>query len=107
MPRYVCLGGAPLAEHFACEGEHRQMAGAFNGAGDLALVFGACACLPAGANLALIGDKALQQTDIFVVDHDFFVSAKLALTWTGVESPAPIPAPTRPSSSVSRSRGPT
>ena len=75
------------------------MSGALDGACDLALVFRAGTSLSAWAYLAFIGNKALKQADILIVDHDFFVSAKLALARARVEAPASKPSSTRPTAS--------
>lgn len=81
------------------------MTGALDGARYLALVFGAGARLSAGTNLALVGNKALQQADILVVDHNFLVGAKLALAGARVVACASIPASAWPLLSISRASG--
>jgi hypothetical protein len=78
------------------------MASALDGACDLTLVLCAGTRLTAWAYLALVGDEALKQADILIVDHDFFIGAKLALARAGVEASASKPAPTWPAAPVSR-----
>jgi hypothetical protein len=60
------------------KGKQSDVAGAFDSASDRALVAGAGACLPTGANFACVGDKAGQQVHVFVINFDVFISAELA-----------------------------
>lgn len=65
------------------------MAGAFDGAGQGALVFGTGASLPARADFAIIGNIAPENIYLFVVDHGIFVRAKLTFARSRVEAPWP------------------
>jgi hypothetical protein len=65
------------------------MAGAFDGASQGALMFGAGASLPARADFAIIGNVTPENIYQFVVDHGIFICAKLALTRPGKETPWP------------------
>ena len=56
------------------------MASAFDGCGQLALVSGAGARLPAGTNLSVFMDKPAQQVVDFVINHQTLIPAELAVS---------------------------
>lgn len=63
------------------------MAGAFDGAGHGALVFGTGASLPARADFTIIGNITPEHIDLFVINNGIFVRAKLALTRASKKAP--------------------
>jgi hypothetical protein len=54
------------------------MSSVLDGLGNSALMLGAGACLPAGANLSGIVNIATQKIGVLVVNDQIFISAKLA-----------------------------
>ena len=86
MPRSSVWVGC-LAQNFAGERQQGQVAGALDGAGQLALVFGAGPRLTAGADLAIIAHEAAQNFGLLVVNPGAAVSAELAHARLGVETP--------------------
>lgn len=58
---------------FAGERQQGNVAGALDGGSHFTLVFGACAGLAAGTNLAVIRDISLEKVYLFIVDTQFFI----------------------------------
>lgn len=56
------------------------MAGAFDGAGQGALVFRTGACLAARTNFAIIRDVTPQNIYLFVINDSIFICTELAFT---------------------------
>jgi hypothetical protein len=78
-----------LAQDFPGEGKQSQMAGAFDGAGQGALVFGTGTSLAARANLAVIRNKTPEYFGLFVVNYGVLIRAELAFARAGEEAPWP------------------
>src|ERR671918_2260645 len=59
-------------------GKQRHLPGVLDGGGDVALVLGAVAGDPAGADLAPVAHELAQQVDVLVVDVVLLLGAELA-----------------------------
>jgi hypothetical protein len=70
------LGGFRTADGPADVWQEGDVAGTLDGSGKLALVAGARSGLAARANLALFGDKALQELRVLVINQQRLVRAK-------------------------------
>ncbi len=81
----TCLIVIPCA---ASEGQERNMAGAFDGARQFALVFGAYTGLAARANLALVRHIAAQHIDLLVIDPGILICTEGAFAWARKETSA-------------------
>ena len=89
MPHCCCLEGLVRISHVSSKGEgkERQVARAFDGGGQLALVLGAGARLAAWANFAIFGHKAAQHVALLIINTGIFVGAELADLWPGGITP--------------------
>jgi len=75
---FYASGLAAIIPVFAGIGQQGNVAGTFDLAGYCALVACTGTGLAARADFAIVGNITAQQVCVFVVDHDIFVSAKLA-----------------------------
>jgi len=84
-----------------CKGQQGDVPSLLDGTGQAALVLGAYTCEPTGHDLAALGHKPLQQTNIAVGDRvnllraklaDLFAAEKLAATAGSTGRPTARPA---------------
>jgi hypothetical protein len=76
-----------LSKRFAYEGNHRQVASAFNRNSQLTLVFCTGSSLTTRTNFRLIRDEPTQKLDILIIDHNILIATKLALLGAGEKPP--------------------
>ena len=87
MPCVSRIGNARrVFQRLTGERQKGNMAGALDGSGYHALMFGACAGLAARPDLAFIGDVFPQQISFFIVYYQAFIGAELAEFWFGKEA---------------------
>ena len=86
MLRSPFLGLAHFVHVRAGEGQQGNLAGLLHGAGNDALMFGACAGLAARADVAFISDVFSEKVCLFVVDNQGLICTELAEFGPGKEA---------------------
>jgi len=79
MPRFISVAGITLAIVISASvGEKGNVAGAFNGAGQLTLVPGTGAGLTPRPDFSFVGDKPAQNVNELVINVHIFIGTELA-----------------------------
>jgi hypothetical protein len=82
-----CLDGLGLAVEIRYEGQQRDVTSSLDRDRQLALVLGAYAGLPTGANLAAVADKTLEQANVLVIDRLATLATELTNLAARCETP--------------------